>query len=148
MLSVAFAVLALLGIGAWMLHADRVAADDARELAAAATAVDELRLPASFTPVACDGGMVSYDRCYRADALPQAAVAMAARTLEGAGIRELTYDCPSSPSWHEEPLGCSATSKAVVVAATRDVNPDWTSKADMMASTSTVAIAATAHLDD
>ena len=146
-LALVLAMIVALGAGAWGLHAHQVAGERSRQVAAE-RAIDDLAVPSAFTAVACDGGMTSYARCFRADALPQAAVAMIALALEPTGAGALTRECGSSPSWHGEPMGCSASNRAMVVVATLDLNPGATSKDDLVAGTSTVAIATRGQLGD
>ncbi|ROS28153.1 hypothetical protein [Cellulomonas sp. PhB150] len=138
---VALVAVLLLGAGTWSAVAHHET-DRRESLAAArerdAAALIHLALPAGFTPVACEGSTGKYDRCWRVVALPDEAVDDAVRALSTAGGDDATRDCTASVAgWL---MGCNARAGTVVLVATRDLNEAWTSRADVLADTSTLAI--------
>ncbi|RHA43902.1 hypothetical protein [Cellulomonas rhizosphaerae] len=105
-----------------------------------ARAVTSLALPAGFTPIACEGATAIFDRCWRVAVLPDEALDDAVRAL-GAGGRDAPPACTRSAE--DLVMGCNATVGTVTLVATRDLNEAWTSKDDVLAGTSTLAMTQT-----
>ena len=104
-----------------------------------ARAVTSLALPAGFTPIACEAATAIFDRCWRVAALPEEALDDAVRALGGNG--DATSECTRSAE--DLVMGCNVTVGTVTLVATRDLNEAWTSKDDVLAGTSTLAMTQT-----
>ncbi|MBD8060582.1 hypothetical protein IC607_16565 [Cellulomonas sp. JH27-2] len=109
--------------------------------AAAGRAVGATTVPATFTPVTCTGGQRDYDRCWRAALPADDAVAALQEALAEQGIDRLVVDCPSSPRYRGESLGCTLTGSTVVAVATRDLRTTVADGGELLAGTSSVAVA-------